>query len=73
MKAGEAEATRARCGGDRLDVRVAGGAGEPTAAAFQRHDRRKGLEGVVGVSGVACTSCGHVELYATEPERLRDS
>ena len=67
------DATCERCGGARVDVRVAGGGGELTAAAFDRHDRRKGLGGIVGVSGVACTSCGHLELYATDPERLRNT
>lgn len=62
----------ARCGGERVDVRIgAAGSAELSAARFDRRDRRRGLAGIVGVSGVACTTCGHVELYATEPERLQ--
>ena len=70
MTVGQVAARCARCGGERVDVRVAGMA-ELKATAFDRGDRRKHLDGVVGISGVACTSCGHLELYATEPERLR--
>lgn len=57
-----------RCGGDRVDVRVAGTT-ELIAAKFNRKDRSLDNLGV-GLTGVACTSCGHVELYATNPERL---
>jgi hypothetical protein len=70
MTASEVDPTCARCGGERVNVRVAGGYGELTAGAFDRQDRAKGLKGVVGVSGVACTSCGLIELYATDPHRL---
>ena len=51
-----------------MDVRVAGTT-ELIAAKFNRKDRSLDNLGV-GLTGVACTSCGHVELYATNPERL---
>ena len=57
-----------RCGGLRVDVRVAGTT-ELVAAKFNRKDRSINNLGV-GLTGVACTSCGHVELYATDPDRL---
>ena len=57
-----------RCGGARVDVRVAGTT-ELVAAKFNRKDRTMNNLGV-GLTGVACTSCGYVELYATDPGRL---
>ena len=71
MSASESRAvsiTCERCGGTRVDVRVAGTT-ELVAAKFNRKDRSLNNLGV-GLTGVACTSCGHVELYATDPERL---
>lgn len=64
----EVSATCERCGGTRVDVRVAGMA-ELVAAKFNRKDRSLNNMGV-GLTGVACTRCGLVELYATDPERL---
>lgn len=63
-----------QCQGQRVDVRVAiGGAGQLHAVRFNRLDRTKGLTGIVGIVGVCCTSCGLLQLYASDAERLTDS
>jgi hypothetical protein len=70
---GEVSSACPQCNGERVDVRVGTGTGELFAFAFDAATRPKGLKGMVGLVGVACTSCGLVQLYASEPERLSGS